>query len=160
VPQSDTHANAFRLLAGYHFSEYFSVMAGVSHMGTLKSRAAYAQGDTLRADTSLNVLEADLVGHLPFASRGRVDFSAGLTETALHTTVSTAAGSALPVGEDGDQNVRRLGATAGLDVEWRLTDITSLLLGYHVYPRVGSSKLRDSASGSPGMLLAGVQFEF
>lgn len=160
VPHSTASATAFRLLAGYHFAEYLSVEVGITHVGFMKSSAVYAGTDVLRAQTTLQVIEGDLVGHWPFARNARVDLSLGIAETGLHTTLATQNGTALPTGETGEQKVRRLGPTAGLDLEYRLTDTTSVLIGYHAYAHVGSPVLRDSASGTASTLFAGAHFEF
>lgn len=160
VPHSNGHASSFRLLAGYHFAEYLSVEVGLAHADPINSSSAYAAGDLLRAQSKLSVFEGNLVGHVPFATNARLDLSLGLAETALHTLVSTLHGSSLPSGETGNQNVRRLGPTAGLDVEYRISDVVSVLVGYHAYTRVGSPALRDSASGTATAILAGMHFEF
>jgi hypothetical protein len=160
VPHDLLHGTAFRLTSGYHFAEQLSVEVGVGHLGTMHSRAPYGSTDTLTAEASVLLIEGDIVGNFPLSPSSRLDVTLGITETALHTTLSTQRGSALPTGQRGDDNVRRLGATAGIDLEWRLGAVTSLLVGYHIYPRVGSPVLRDSASGTAKALLCGLRFEF
>ena len=160
APNSTLHATAFRLVAGYHFAEFVSAEIGISHFGSFNSSTPYATIDTLQAQSSIIAAEADLVGHLPFASRGRVNVALGLAETALHTTLATTLGTTLPGGIPSDENVHRTGATAGVELEFRLTDMSSLLVGYHGYTHVGSGKLAGSASGQVNVILAGVHFEF
>jgi hypothetical protein len=160
VPHSTEHGNGFRLMAGYHFAEQFSVEVGLSYFGSMNSHAAYAGTDVLNAQATLIVVEGDLVATIPIAPRARIDFDAGVTDSGLHTTASTQNGTALPIGESGDDNVHRIGATAGASFEWRLGDVSSLIIGYHAYARVGSSRLRDSVSGTATGLFAGVHFEF
>jgi len=145
---------------GYQFAEQLSVEVGVGHVGTFHSSAAYNGTDVLNAEDSLLVIEGDLVGHFPLAANARIDVTIGLAESALKTTLSTQHGSPLATGQRGTDNVRRLGPTAGIDLEWRLGDVTSVILGYHIYPRVGSPVLRDSASGTAKAILAGLKFEF
>jgi outer membrane protein with beta-barrel domain len=154
------HATAFRFMAGYQFAEQLSAEVGVGHVGTMHSTAAYGAGDNLTAAASLVVVEADLVGHFPLTANTRLDLTLGITDTALQTTLSTQNGSALPIGQTNSDNVHRLGATAGVDLEWRLGDVSSVILGYHVYPRVGSTVIRDSAYGTAKAILAGLKFEF
>ncbi|GEM_PF-4768248 len=154
------HATAFRLMAGYQFAEQLSFDVGVAHVGTMSSSAPYNGTDVLGADVTLSVLEADLVGHIPVTPNSRVDLTAGIAESSLHTLVSTQQGSLLPPGESGDDNVRRLGPTLGADLEWRLGDVVSVMAGCHVYTRVGSPKLADSASGTVKLLLVGIHLEF
>ena len=157
---STLHATSFRFLAGYHFAEHLSFDVGVAHLGTLSSHAPYAATDTLSADVTATILEAELVAKIPIAANARIDLTGGIAESALHSVISTQRGSALPPGETGDDTVRRLGATAGADFEWRLSDVTSIIVGYHVYTHVGSPKLADSAAGTAKAILAGVHFEF
>jgi len=154
------HANAFRFLAGYQFAQYLGVEVGIGRMGTFHSSAPYAGTDVLNAADSLVIIEGDLVGHLPFASRARLNLSVGISDTSLHTTFTTQNGTALALGQTAAETDHRLGATAGLDVEYRLTDVTSVLIGFHAYPHIGSSVLRDSASGTATAIFGGIHFEF
>jgi outer membrane protein with beta-barrel domain len=154
------HAFAFRFMAGYQFAEQLSVEVGVGRIGAMNSSAPYAVGDTVTAAASLVIVEADLIGHIPLTPGTRVDLTIGATDTALLTSLSTQNGSALPAGQSSTDNVRRFGATAAIDLEWRLGDVTSLIVGYHVYARVGSPLLRDSASGTAKAILGGFKFEF
>jgi hypothetical protein len=154
------HATAFRFSAGYHFAEQLSVEVGVGHLGTMQTNAPYGAGDVMSVQTSLLVIEGDLVANIPVAPNARIDLTLGVAETGLNSTIFTQNGSALPPGQGASDNVRRLGATGGLDVEWRLTSVTSILIGYHAYTHVGSPVLRDSAAGTATALLAGVRFEF
>jgi hypothetical protein len=154
------HAFMFRFMAGYQFAEQLSFEVGVGHIGTMNSSAPYAVGDTLNAAASLVIVEADLIGHIPLTPGSRVDLTLGATDTALLTSLSTQNGSSLPVGQASTDNVRRFGATAAIDLEWRLSDVTSLIVGYHFYAHVGSPVLRDSASGTAKAILGGFKFEF
>ena len=154
------HGTAFRFLAGYQFAEQLSVEVGVGHLGTFHSSAAYNGTDVLSAEDSLLVIEGDLVGHFPLTPNTRIDLTIGLAESALKTTLTTRNGSALASDQPATDNVRRFGPTAGVDFEWRLGDVTSVIVGYHLYPRVGSPTLRDSAFGTAKAILAGLKFEF
>jgi len=129
-------------------------------MGTFHSSAPYLGNDILNAADSLLVIEGDLVGHLPIAPRARINFTVGISDTSLHTSLTTEKGSDLAIGQTADENDHRMGATAGLDFEWRLGEVMSVLVGYHVYPHIGSSVLRDSASGTATGIFAGLHFEF
>ena len=160
VPRDARHATAFRFLAGYQFAEQLSAEVGVGRFGTFHSSAAYNGTDVLNAEDSLLVIEGDLVGHFPLTPNTRIDLTLGVAESALKTTLSTQHGSALVTNQPGTDNVRRFGPTAGVDLEWRLGDVTSVIVGYHLYPRVGSPVLRDSASGTAKAILAGLKFEF
>jgi hypothetical protein len=156
----DAHANGFRLVAGYHFAEQLTVEVGLAHLGSLASSAPYLGTDRLSSSSSMIVVEGDLVANIPVAPRARFDFTAGATVTGLHTTLSTLSGSGFPPGVTGDQNVRRFGATVGADFEWRLGDVTSIIIGYHFYNRVGSSRLLDSQGGNASGIFGGMHFEF
>ena len=160
APRDTRHGTAFRFLAGYQFAEQVSVEVGVGRLGTFHSSAVYNGTDVLNAEDSLVVIEGDLVGHFPLTANTRVDLTLGLAESALKTTLTTQHGSALAADQPGTDNVRRLGPTAGVDFEWRLGDVTSVIVGYHLYPRVGSPDLRDSAAGTAKAILAGLKFEF
>ena len=160
APRDTRHGTAFRFLAGYQFAEHVSVEVGVGRLGTFHSSAAYNGTDVLAAEDSLLVIEGDLVGHFPLTQNARVDLTLGLAESVLKTTLTTEHGSALATDQAGRDNVRRLGPTAGIDLEWRLGEVTSVIVGYHLYPRVGSPALRDSASGTATAILAGLKFEF
>ncbi len=160
APSDALHRTAFRFVAGYHFAEQLSVEVGVGHLGTFHSSAAYNGTDVLTAEDSLLVIEGDLVGNIPLSANTRIDLTLGLAESALKTTLTTAHGSALAAGQASTDNVRRLGATAGVDLEWRLGEVSSVIVGYHLYARVGSPVLRDSASGTAKAILAGLKFEF
>jgi hypothetical protein len=154
------HALAFRFAAGYHFAEQVSAEVAVGHLGTMNSYAPYNGTDVLNVQTSLLVVEGDLIANIPIAPDARIDFTGGIAETGLQSSITTQAGSALPVGQNASDNVRRFGVTAGADLEWRLGDVTSVLVGYHLYTHVGSSVLRDSASGNVGAIFGGVRFQF
>lgn len=154
------HRTAFRFLAGYHFAEQLSVDVGLADLGNYKSSAPYGHSDYVNASSVLIAVEAELTARIPIASNVRVDASAGIAETGLNTTMSTSNGSALPAGTAVTLNVKRFGPTAGLDFEWRLSDVTSVILGYHVYERVGSSSQLQSASGAASALFGGLHFEF
>ena len=160
APHNTQHGTALRFLAGYHFAEHVSVEVGVGHLGNFHSSAAYGGTDVLRAEESLLVIEGDLVGNIPLTANTRIDLTLGIAESALKTTLTTQFGSALATGQSSTDNVRRFGATAGVDLEWRLGDVSSVIVGYHLYPRVGSPALRDSASGTAKVILAGLKFEF
>jgi opacity protein-like surface antigen len=150
----------FRILAGYQFADFLSFEAGVTHTGPLRSRATYLGTDQVVADTSLSAIEADLVGRVPFAPSGRIDLTLGAVRTGLRTTLATVAGTALPLGQQSTVDARRFGVTIGADVEWRLSEETSLIAGYHAYPGVGSRRAVGSANGTMSLIAAGLHFEF
>lgn len=154
------HAPAFRFMAGYHFASYLSFEAGLAHINPIRRSTPYQTTDVLTAESTLNTIEVALVGHVPFAKRARLDLSAGIADTSLHTTLSTLSGNAPPIGIPASESVRRLGAAVGADVEVRLSELVSVIAGYHVYDRVGSNHLAGSAAGTVTMALAGVHFEF
>jgi hypothetical protein len=154
------HQTAFRLLAGYHFAEQLSIDVGLADLGNFKSSAPYAGTDTLKASSQLVIVEGELVARIPVTPNSRVDLTGGVCESGLNTSISTQNGSALPVGSSSSENVRRFGVTAGLDVEWRLSDVTSVILGYHLYTHVGSGAALESASGNASALFGGMHFEF
>ena len=160
VPRSTVHANGFRMMAGYHFAEYLAVEIGLARLGSFDSSAPYLGNDVLNSYTNLITFEGDVVGYLPLAARLRLALTLGVTDSGLHTTLTTHNGNALPLGELGDQNVHRFGATGGLDFEIRLTDVTSFVIGYHAYTRNGSAALRDSPSGTANAIFGGLHFEF
>jgi hypothetical protein len=154
------HAFAFRFMAGYQFASYMSVEVGLGRFAKMNSSAPYAGGDTLIVQSALVIIEADVVGHFPLTPSSRLDLSLGITDTGLATTLSTRNGSALPIGQTASDHAHRVGATTGVDLEWRLGSVSSLIVGYHLYPHVGSSVLRDSTSGTAKAILGGVKFEF
>lgn len=154
------HATSFRFSAGYHFAEQLSVEVAVGHMGTMSSSAPINGTDVVNVQTSLVIIEGNLVANIPVAPTARVDITGGVIESGLDSSTATQNGTPLPVGQGATNNVRRLGVTAGLDLEWRLGDVTSVLIGYHAYTHVGSPVLRDSAGGTVNALLAGFRFEF
>jgi hypothetical protein len=160
VSHATVHPTAFRLLAGYHFAEQLSVDFGLVDLGSFSSSVPYAAGDTLTASTTLAIVEADLVARIPVASNVRFDITGGFAESGFNTSISTHNGSALPSGSESSAYVRRFGLTTGLDAEWRFSDVTSFILGYHLYTHVGSSRLAESASGTANGLFAGLHFEF
>ncbi|MBS0373486.1 MAG: outer membrane beta-barrel protein [Proteobacteria bacterium] len=157
---SDCSHAGFRIVGGYQFAEHFSMQAGVMHAGSYVRSVPYQGSDMLTASADLNVVEADLVAHVPFLPFARLDLAAGLDESAFNTALSTAGGSALPAGQRNPVNVRRLGATLAADLEFRISEHTSLFAGYHAYVRAGSSRVIGSAAGTASLLGAGVSFQF
>jgi hypothetical protein len=160
TPQSTQHAKGFRLAAGYNFAKFLSAEFALSYFGQYNRSVPYAAGDTLEAQSAIVAIEGDLVGRLPIAPFARVNLSLGIAETGLHTTLSTIFGTALPGNIPADENVRRFGPAGGAELEFRLSERSSLLVGYHGYAHVGSSRLAGSAAGRVGAILAGAHFEF
>jgi hypothetical protein len=160
APKLNQHGKAFRLASSYHFAQFLSAEFGLSYFGPFNSSTAYGVGDTLQAQSQVIVIETDLVGHIPVAPRARFNLSAGIAETALHTTLSTVFGTPLPPGIPTDENIRRTGVAGGIELEFRLTQMSSALLGYRRYTHVGSGRLAGSASGEVSALFAGLHFEF
>lgn len=160
ISHSTVHPTAFRLLAGYHFAEQLSVDVGLVDLGHFKSSVPYASSDVLTASTTLAVVEADLVARIPVASNARIDLTGGLAESGFNTSISTRNGSALPAGSESSANVRHFGFTTGLDLEWRVGEVTSVILGYHLYTHVGSSSIPESAAGTANGIFGGLHFEF
>ena len=111
-------------------------------------------------DPLAHAIEATVVGRVPLARDARLDVLIGVARTALNTTLSTLAGSSLPSAQPDPVDVRRFGATFGADAEWRLSEHTSLIIGYHAYPGVGSSRLVGTGNGTMTLLAGGVHFEF
>jgi hypothetical protein len=159
-PEGNLKHLGFRVTGGYQFADYFSFEAGLTHSGTFSSQAPYLLTDQLQAQTTFNVVEADVVGKIPFAPIVRLDLTLGAAETSLDTSLSTFYGSAIPLSQENPVNVRHLGITIGADIELRLSANSSLIAGYHAYPGVGSSRLVGSASGTMSMIAGGVHFEF
>jgi len=159
-PESTLKHLGFRIVGGYQFADYVSAEAGVTHLGPFRGRAPYLGTDQVLAETSLAAIEADLVGRLPFAPDFRLDFVLGAVAERLETQISTINGSALPFGQRTTVDAHHIGVTVGADLEWRLSDHTSLIAGYHAYPGVGSSRLVGSANGTLSLVAAGVHFEF
>lgn len=160
APESTLRHLGFRLVGGYQFAEYFSAEAGVTHLGRFSSRAPYLSADEVVAETSLVALEADLLGRLPIAPNLRLDLVLGAVAEGLETQLSTAHGSALPAGQRSLVDTNHLGVTFGADLEWRLTENTSLIFGYHAFPNVGSDTLIGSAKGTLSLIAGGVHVEF
>jgi Outer membrane protein beta-barrel domain len=160
APEGTLKHSGFRITGGYQFADFFSAEAGITHLGPFRSRAPYLSGDEVIAEASLVALEADLVGRLPFAPNFRLDLTLGAVTDRLETQLSTAYGSALPVGQRTTVDSHHFGITLGADLEWRVTEITSLIIGYHAYPDVGTNTLIGSAKGTLSLVAAGVHFEF
>ena len=150
---------AYRIVGGYQFADYVSAEAGLTHLGPLRSRASYA-GTTheVTAEAVFEAIEAVVVGHLPFAGSGRVDLSLGLVAGGLATQLTTAYG--LPAGQRNRINAHQLGLTTGADVEWRLGESIALIVGYHLYPDVGSKRLIGSSNGTLSVIAGGIHVEF
>ena len=159
--ESTLHATGFRIGGGYQFADYFAAEVTLAHIGTLRSRAPFPPPptETLAAETEFTAIEAQLVARIPLADNVRLDLGAGAAATGLRTTLRTAQGSALPP-EPGTLNARRAGPTVGADVEWRLGESTSLIVGYHLYSHVGSSTIVGLASGNMTLIAAGLRLEF
>jgi hypothetical protein len=159
-PETDLKHLGFRVVGGYQFADYVSAEAGVTHLGPFRARAAYLGTDQLLAETALTAIEANLVGKIPVAPVARVDLTLGIVAERLETQLSTVYGSTLPVGQQTPVDAHHFGVTLGADLEWRLTEHTSLIAGYHAYPGVGSSRLVGSANGILSLFGGGVHFEF
>ena len=150
----------FRVVGGYQFADYVSAEAGITHVGPFRSRAPYLSTDEVIAEATMLAIEADLVGRLPFTPNFRVDLTLGAVTERIETQLSTSFGSALPPGQPAPVDSHHFGITLGADVEWRLTPVTSFMVGYHAYPDVGSNNLIGSAKGTLSLIAAGVHFEF
>ena len=159
APDRTLRSSAFRVGGGYQFADYVGAEVALVHIGTLRSRARYGSTDTLVAETQFNAVEVDLVGRIPLAEDFRVDLSAGAAVSGLRTTLTTVQGSTLPP-QPGALNARRVGPAAGADLEWRLGDSASLIVGYHLYSHVGSARIVGLASGTMTLLAAGLRIEF
>jgi hypothetical protein len=151
---------AWRVVGGYQFFEYLGAEAGIAQLTHMNTRAPYLGVDQIDANAVVQILEVDLVAHVPIAQMLRVDLSAGANVNSLQTSVSTEHGSAVPFGQNTAVDVRRYGFDAGADLELRVSDHTSLIAGVHLYPKVGSSLIVGSARGTAEILGAGVHFEF
>jgi Outer membrane protein beta-barrel domain len=150
----------FRIAGGYQFADFVSAEAGITHLGPFRSRAPYLSTDEVIAEASLVAIEANLIGRVPLATNFRLDLTLGAMAERLETLVSSASGSALPPGQRSTVDSHHLGITLGADLEWRLTENTSLMVGYHAYPDVGSNNLIGSAKVTLSLIAAGVHFEF
>ena len=163
-PKITQRSVGWRVAGGYNFADFVGFEAAISRIGYLKNQASYQPAanfsDQLHAATALNVVEANLVGRLPLTSGLRLDFTLGAAETSLDTTLSTQLGSSLPTGQANPIHVRRFGYDAGADAEWMLSDHLSALLGYHVYPNVGSNHTLGSANGTFSLVALGLHIEF
>lgn len=158
---SKKNALGWRIVGGYQFADYLGAQAGLARIGRIRSRANYVPaGDQVVAEATVNILEVSFVGRLPIAPHARIDVTAGGAETSVDTALYVTNGGFLPATQNTAPNVRRFGFTAGIDLEWQLTEHTSLLIGDHIYPRVGSSAIVGSARGTAQILGAGVNFEF
>jgi hypothetical protein len=150
----------WRMVGGYQFADYLGAQAGLARIGQIRTRANYGNSEQVVAEATVNILEVSFVGRLPIAPHARIDVTAGGAETSFDTSLYVTNGGALPVTQNSAPNVRRFGFTAGIDLEWQLTEHTSVLIGDHIYPRVGSSAIVGSARGTAQILGAGVNFEF
>lgn len=164
APMATQHSVGWRVMGGYNFADFFAFEAGVARIGYAKSSAPYTPSagvnDQVDADTALNVIEANLVGRAPVARGLRLDFSLGLAETSLDSTLSTKLGSSLPYGQSNPVHARHFGYDAGVDAEWMLSEHVSALLGYHAYPQAGSSSMVGSTKGTFSLLGVGMHMEF
>jgi hypothetical protein len=150
----------FRIAGGYQFADFVSAEGGITHLGPFRSRSPYLSTDEVIAEASLVAIEANLIGRVPVATNFRIDLTLGAIAERLETLISTASGSALPPGQRSTVDSHHLGVTLGADLEWRLTENTSLMLGYHAYPDVGSNNLIGSAKVTLSLIALGVHFEF
>ncbi len=160
LPNITQHSVGWRIAGGYNYADHFGIETAISRIGYMKNSAPYLASDSLSTQTVLNVFSIDAVGRLPLTSHFRLDGLLGVAESALITDVSTALGSSLPVGQSNPVHVRRFGVDGGVNAEWRTSDHLSLLLGYHAYPNVGSSRVTGSANGLFSMITGGFHVEF
>lgn len=158
--QSDVKHLGFRLLSGYQFADYLAAAAGVTRLGAFRARETYLGTDAVVAETNFTAIEANLIGRVPLAANWRVDLTLGLAAERLETRLSTKNGASLPSGQSTLVAPHHFGVTLGADLEWRLSERTSLLAGYHAYPSVGSSRRIGSANGTLTLAGVGVNFEF
>ena len=164
APMATQHSVGWRVAGGYNFADFFAFEAGIGRIGYAKGSAPYkpsaSVNDEVDAKTALNVIEANLVGRAPLARGFRLDFSAGLAETSLDSTLSTKLGSSLPFGQSNPVHARHFGYDAGVDAEWMVSEHVSALLGYHAYPQAGSSSTIGSTKGTFSLLGVGLHMEF
>jgi len=164
VPKITQHSIGWRVMGGYNFADFLSFEAGVARVGYAKSSAPYVPvagvQDQVNAKTALNVIEANLVARAPLARGFRLDFTLGLAETSLDTSLSTQLGSALPSGQSNPVHARHFGYDAGVDAEWMISDHLSAVVGYHAYPQAGSTSTIGSTRGTFSLLGAGIHMEF
>jgi hypothetical protein len=160
IESSDSHALGSRIVGGYQFATYIAAEAGFARIATLKSAAAYLTTDTIKSESIINVLEVDLVGHVPLASFFRIDLTAGGMIDWLTQNFHTVRGNLLPLDQPNPISIRRFGVTGGLDGEFRLSEHSAIILGIHVYPKVGSDAYVGSKNGTASIIGGGLHFIF
>jgi len=89
-----------------------------------------------------------------------VDVTGGGAVTVSDTTLGTRLGSNLPPTQANPVHVRKYGGTAGVDLEWRLTDEYSLIVGDHFYPSIGSTSKIGAGHGTMSLLYGGLHIQF
>ncbi len=160
LPNITQHSVGWRISGGYHFADYFSLETAIARLGYLKSQAQYQAADTLKAQTTFNTIELNLIARVPLASHLRLDFTGGAAETSLNSTFSTQLGSGLPAGQANPAHIRNFGFDAGLDAEWMVSDHLSVIAGYHAYPNVTLSRLSGSGRGTFALPAVGLHIDF
>jgi hypothetical protein len=160
VPTTTAHSIAWRIVGGYQFFDYMSGVVGISYANRLHSSAPYLGTDEITAITTISIIEAAVVAHVPLAKWVRVDLTGGAAVTASDTPFGTRLGSSLPLGQSADVHVRKFGATGGVDLEWRMSEVWSLIVGDHFYPGVGSASTVGAGHGTVSILYGGVNITF
>jgi len=160
VPTTTARSIAWRIAGGFQFWDYASGQVGISYANRLNSSAPYLTTDEITGTTTITVIEAVLVAHVPLAKWLRVDVTGGGAVTVSDTTLGTRLGSNLPPTQANPVHVRKYGGTGGLDLEWRLTEEYSLIVGDHFYPSVGSASKIGAGHGTMSILYGGVHIQF
>lgn len=160
LPHVTKSTLGWRITGGYNFADYWGVETGITRIARISSSAPYLTTDQINAQSELTVFDVNLIGRIPLSSRARIDLMAGPAESSLYSSLSTALGSSLPSGQSNPVHVRRFGYDAGIDAEWMLSEHLSFLVGYHIYPNVGSARVIGSSNGNFSLLAAGIHVEF
>jgi hypothetical protein len=160
VPTTTAHSIAWRIVGGYQFLDYLSGMAGISYANRFHSSAPYLSTDEITATTTISIIEAGLIAHVPLAKWVRVDLTGGGCVTASDTPFSTRLGSNLPPTQASDVHIRKFGVTGGVDLEWRMSEVWSLIVGDHFYPGVGSASTVGAGHGTVSIFYGGVNITF
>jgi hypothetical protein len=160
VPTTTAHSIAWRIAGGFQFWDYMSGQVGISYANRLHSNAPYLATDEITGTTTISIIEAVLVAHVPLAKWLRVDVTGGGAVTVSDTSFSTRLGSTLPPTQSNPVHVRKYGGTGGVDLEWRLSEEYSLIVGDHFYPSVGSASKIGAGHGTVSILYGGLHIQF
>jgi len=160
VPTTTAHSIAWRIMGGYQFSDYLGAEAGISYADRFTSNAPYLANDEVTSTTTISIVEAAFVARIPLATWVRIDLTGGAAVTACDSSFGTKLGNNLPLGQSNPVHVRKFGAAAGVDLEWRMSEVWSLIVGDHFYPGVGSSSTIGAGHGTLSILSGGVHIQF